>query len=360
MRSVFLFLFPICAFINAMTIEEKVGQILMCPIHGDSFSPEMKDFLEETKIGGVILYKWANTLTSPDKIKLLTQKLQIHSLDNTKLPLFIGIDEEGGRVERLGIPFPSAEELGKTLEPKNACSIGGEIGMVLRDLGINVNFAPVVDINSNPKNTVIGDRSFGSNPHLVAAFGKSFAIGLLLKGVMPCLKHFPGHGDVTSDSHYELPISYKTLEELMEIELVPYKRICSISPFIMTAHILFPNIDPDNSATFSKIFLQDILREKLGYKGIIITDSLRMKAALTKDLSEIAIEAFNAGNDILLIGGNSLVENDPEYNIIEIKTLHKKLVRAVQDGRISMKHLDQSIDRIKRLKKHCLNEKFMR
>jgi beta-N-acetylhexosaminidase len=339
-----LFLFPL---VSEMTVEEEVGQILMFPIHGEDFNQQMAEIITEINPGGIILYDWSNNLTSPKRVNSLTDNLQKHS----KTTLFIGIDEEGGRIDRLNLGAPSAKEIGKTLDPDLAMKAGANIGAYLKKVGINLNFAPVVDINSNPENQVIADRSFGENPFVVTEFAKKFALGLISFKVMPCLKHFPGHGDVSSDSHYTLPISLKTLEDLMENELIPYKKLIPLTPFIMTAHILFPNIDKDNPATLSKIFVSDILRNKLGYQGLIITDSLRM-GALKEPLTETAIKAFNAGNDILLIGGNALTENDPDYNIKQISLLHKNLVEAVKDGRISKERLEESLRRIKKYKNY--------
>lgn len=346
MKRALCLLLSLSAYASAMTLEEKVGQIIMCPVNGQTINEEMKDLIKEAKIGGVILYNWANELDSKDDIRELTSQLQLESLKETGAPLFIGIDQEGGRVERIDMEMPSAQELSESKLPKKAYKAGKKIGKALFKLGINVNFAPVVDINSNEENIVIGDRSFGSDPEVVTEYAKAFAKGLEDKDVLSCLKHFPGHGDVTADSHFTLPVSDKSLEDLMDLELIPYKELADNSPFIMSAHILFPNIDKDNPATLSKIFLQDILRNKLEYNGLIITDSLRMDGILTKPMHEIAIEAFNAGNDIILIGGNRLIEEDPSLNAEDIKLLHKELVAAVNDGRISMERLNKSVERI--------------
>jgi beta-N-acetylhexosaminidase len=350
MKNIFfpmLFLFSLFA---ELSIEEKIGQILMFPIHGEDFTKQMEDVLNQIHPGGIILYNWANKLTDLEKIKNLTKNLQMHS----NIPLFIGIDQEGGRIDRLNLGSQSAKEIGSLLNQDAAMTSAIDIGKALEKIGINLNFAPVVDINSNPENMVIGNRSFGSDPFVVTKFARRFLMGLTHCKIMGCLKHFPGHGDVSSDSHYTLPVSLKNLDELMLCELIPYQKLASYAPFIMTAHILFPNIDPDNQATLSKIFLQDILRKKLNYTGIIITDSLRMGAILTNNLTDIAVKAFNAGNDILLIGGNLLTEKDPVYNIKEIKDLHKNLVEAVKDGRISIQRLEESLKRIEFYKKSLI------
>jgi beta-N-acetylhexosaminidase len=352
--KILFFIFFLSSFLSAISIEEKIGAILMCPIHGEEVTDEIKNFLEETKIGSIILYNWSNNITDTKKIRSFTHALQKESIKNTGSLLFIGIDQEGGRVDRLKKGFPSAAQIAEMGTPREALDLAQKISYELKQIGINLNFAPVVDINSNPKNTVIGDRCFGKDPRVVTDFGKAFARGLQDGGVSPCLKHFPGHGDVSDDSHYTLPISYKTLDELMEMELIPYMEIDS--PFIMTAHILFPNIDPKYPATLSKIFLQDILRGKLRYKGLIITDSLTMDALSSGSLSETAIEAFNAGNDILLIGGSHLIKDDPEFNMEQVKCIHRILVEAVKSGRISKERLNQSYERIINLKNGSIND----
>ncbi|MCH9618967.1 MAG: Beta-hexosaminidase [Chlamydiia bacterium] len=355
MKFIFFITF-LSTFLSGVSIEEKVGAILMCPIHGEEVTEQVKSFLKETKISGIILYNWSNDITSSKKIRPFIKALQKESIENTGSPLFIGIDQEGGRVDRLKKGYPSAEKIAKTMTPGETFVLAQEMAEELHFLGINLNFAPVVDINSNPENRVIGDRSFGKDPKIVTAFGQAFAKGLQNGNVFPCLKHFPGHGDVSDDSHYTLPVSYKTLNELMEMELIPYMEIDS--PFIMTAHILFPHIDPNYPATLSKIFLQDILREKLGYKGLIITDSLRMDAIATESLGEVAIDAFNAGNDILLIGGSRLVENDPGFNMEQVKEVHLALVEAVKKRRISEERLNESFQKIQVLKESLKNGQF--
>ncbi len=336
--------------LSALTIEEKVGQILMCPIHGDVITNPIEKLIQETHLGGVILYNWSNGLTSFDKIRTFNKRLQETALKTSGIPLFIAIDEEGGRVERLGVPFASASTIGNKEASYSSYEAGKQIGSLLHLLYINVNLAPVVDINSNSENTVIGNRSFGSDPKLVATCAEEFAKGLLDCHVLPCFKHFPGHGDVSVDSHVKMPVSFKILDGLLEIELIPYLQNIDLPPFIMTAHILFPNIDPNHPATLSKIILTDILRKKLQYKGIILSDSLTMAAVLSKNLTEIAIEAFNAGNDILLIGGNTLLKNFPLNTEQMIRNLHKELVEAVKDGRILAERLNESVDRILTLK----------
>ena len=357
MKNIFLSLIITCSLFS-MTLEEKVGQIIMCPIHGNEMDQETLDFLKETKIGGVILYNWADNLADEGKLTSFISDLQKQSMQNTSQPLFVGIDQEGGRVQRIAMDLPSAEQMAKN-GTDFVFDCGARAGLKLKSLGINLDFAPVVDVNSNPDNVVIRDRAFSDDPEIVIQSAEAFAKGLLSHGIMPCLKHYPGHGDVATDSHYGLPVSSKTLDELMKMELLPYKSLLPLAPFVMTAHILFPKIDDQNPATLSRTFLQDILRDKLGYRGLIICDSLRMEGILSSPLPSVAIEAFNAGNDILLIGGNRLIETDAgakQLNLDEIKYLKDSLICAVLNNQISMSRLDESVERILTAKAQLLTK----
>ena len=330
----------------SLTIDEKVGQVIMCSVPGEKFSEPVQQFIEETKIGGVILYNWSNKLRSTQEVQQLTKDLQCQSIKSSSIPLFIGIDEEGGRVQRLWHGIDSAEQVARSKSKQEAFYLAKSIGSKLGELGINLNFSPVVDINSNKENIIIKDRAFSSQPKIVIDYARAYLKGFHSTNIFGCIKHFPGHGDVKEDSHHTLPVSYKSYSELEKMELIPYFSLAHDTSLIMTAHILFPNVDPNYPTTLSRKFLQDILRKKIGYRGIIITDSLRMKGILNKEISEIAIDAFNAGNDILLFGGSTLVEKEPLKSLEEIKHVHKKMVEAVLDGRISQERLEESVERI--------------
>lgn len=346
-----LFLFSL-AFFSAFsaTLEEKVGATIVCPIFGEEINERMKDFLREVKPGGIILYNWTNDLSSREKTLKLISDLQQEAIANTGYPLLIWIDQEGGRVQRIPMGISTAQELGNSPSTENAYSAGKTIGKKLSSLGIHVNTAPVVDVNSNPNNTVIGSRSFSSDANAVTKFATAFAKGLNEEGIFPCLKHFPGHGDVSQDSHYTLPVSQKTLEELFHVELVPYTVLCSTTSFIMTSHIFFPEVDPLYPVTLSSIFIQDILRNKLNYKGIIVTDSLRMDGIATKPMDEIGVQAFNAGHDILLLGGNRLIEKDPSLNDGDVREFYYKLLIAAKEGKLSSQRLEESFARIQKIR----------
>lgn len=332
-----------------MTLEEKVGQLLIVHFMGHEVNEEAKALVQEAHVGGIIYFIASNGLTSPEQVKRLSADLQ--SL--AKTPLFIAIDQEGGRVTRLKEGFtqlPHNWDVGQTGDPDAAEKIAALSSRELTSVGINMNMAPVVDVNSNPENPVIGKRSFSDDPVQVALFGKAALKGYREGDVIAVLKHFPGHGDTSVDSHYGLPVVDRSLEDLEAIELYPFRELAGEAQAIMTAHIVVPALDPDNAATFSPTILQGLLREKMGFNGIIISDSLLMKGALLQagTLENAAIKAFNAGCDLLIVAGGFSKESLPQASAM--MSVHKALVEAVRDGRISEERLDASVERILRLK----------
>ncbi len=342
--------------LEEMTVREKVGQLFN--IRPEVLSPETSGYVtassqviidnfKEYPCGGITLF--AGNITNPTQLKKLTSAL--HELDNYPL---LCIDEEGGRVARIAknkqfsVPvYTSMEAVGKTGDSKNAYSAGDNIGFYLAFYGLDIDLAPVSDVNTNPDNIVIGDRAFGSDPLLVADMVSQFLLGLRHNKVEGCLKHFPGHGDTATDSHYGYAESLKTWDELLNCEMIPFKKgIDTGAQLIMSGHISLPNVTGESTpATLSQEILQDKLRGELGYKGIIITDSMAM-GAITKEYSaaEAAILAFEAGADILL---------DPA----DYKVAFDRIVGAVESGRITMKELDQRVSRILNLKKSILQSR---
>lgn len=226
-----------------------------------------------------------NINDSNQLLQLINNIKDINS--KNKIPLFISIDEEGGRVSRLPKEIkklPSNEVIGNINDKKLTYDIGKTIGYSLKSFGFNMDFAPVLDINSNPNNKVIGDRSFSSNKNIVANLGVSEINGFKSSNIISVAKHFPGHGDTDIDSHYKLPIINKTLDELKEVEFVPFKNAIKENvPSIMVSHILLPEIDDINPASMSKTIITDILRKDLKFDGLIVTDDMTM-VAITNDL----------------------------------------------------------------------------
>lgn len=341
-----------------MALEEKVGQLLMVHFNGKEVNEDARRLIQDVHAGAFIYYNWANGLDDPIQVHNLSSGLQKLAKESSPfLPLFIAVDQEGGRVNRLKSGytiFPSNLAVGQTGNPGCARDAAFIIGKELRESGINVNLAPVVDINSNPDNPVIGDRSFGSSPQQVAEFAKCALEGYRKANVISCLKHFPGHGDTHVDSHAELPIVKKTLQELMQVELYPYMQLAKSADMIMTAHILLPALDSCKCATLSPVVLEGLLRNGLGFEGVIISDSLVMQGVLNNasGIEEAAIQALNAGCDIIILGGKQLIggQQGLELSVDDIVKIHRAIVEAVKSGRIPEERLNASVARILTLK----------
>jgi beta-N-acetylhexosaminidase len=256
---------------------------------------------------------------------------------------------EGGRVLRLKAPFtkwPSLAALGKLDSTSVAFRFAQAMGQELRSIGINLDFAPCVDVLTNPKNTVIGDRSLGKDPDLVGRLASALVRGYIKSVIIPCAKHFPGHGNTLLDSHLDLPVEEIDIQRLNEVELSPFKKaIRARLHMLMTAHIRFSKIDPEWPVTLSEKFLKDVLRKEFRYRNIIISDDLDMKALINHYPKEkIAVRALQAGCDILLYC------NDPESPKIGYAAVEK----AVKDGQISAQTIEESFARITKLKSEAL------
>ncbi len=273
-------------------------------LKGTTLLKEEADFIVANNIGGVILF--ARNVEAPEQVRELCSQVQAlrHRMPD-KAPLFISIDMEGGRVHRLKPPFtkwPALADVGKLDSTSVAFRFAQAMGDELRAVGINLDYAPSVDIFTNPANKIIGDRALSTNAETVARLGSALVRGYIKSGVIPCAKHFPGHGNTLLDSHFDLPIEQKSLAELEETELEPFKKVFKARlDMVMAAHIMYPKIDPDWPATLSEIFLKKILREHLRFRNLVITDDLGMHA-LSKnwDTATIATRALQAGVNILL------------------------------------------------------------
>lgn len=343
--------------IDTLSIEEKVGQMLIVHFNGEEANEEAKRFLEKIHFGGVIYYKWSNGLHNPAQVQQLSNGLQkLAKSSSPCIPLFIAVDQEGGRVTRLTTgftQFPGNLAIAQTNHPEFVEASAFAIGQELKAVGINMNFAPVVDVNSNPLNPIIGARSFSSSPEEVALLGRLALQGYRKAGIIATLKHFPGHGDTSVDSHLDLPVVKKSIEELERTEFLPFKRLVKQADAIMTAHILLPSLDPQNCATLSKIVLEDLLRNQWGYEGVILSDSLVMQGILknSSSIEEAALRAIQGGNDILILGGKALNGKESrELKFDDILRIHTRLVAAVQAGEISKDRLNASVKRILKLK----------
>ena len=251
-------------------------------------------------VGGVVLF--ARNVEAPAQVAELTRELKRRAAG----PLVVSVDQEGGSVARLRSGFtrlPPFRALGDTADARLARELGHVVGNELRAVGIDWNFAPVLDVDTNPANPVIGARSLASDPERVAELGSAFARGLLDAGVAPCGKHFPGHGDTRQDSHHELPRLPHALDRLERVELVPFARaVASGIPALMTAHIVFEALDAERPASMSAAVVRGLLRERLGFSGLVVTDDLEMKAiADSFAIEDVALGALTAGVDVLLV-----------------------------------------------------------
>lgn len=344
---------------NALTLEEMVGQLLMPCFFGETANEDAKYLIQNIQVGGILYYNWTNGLSSPQQVRELSQSLQdLAQANRIPIPLLISVDQEGGVVSRLKgngfTVFPGNRTLAMMEDPILAKQQAFAMGQEMRNVGISLNLAPVVDVDSNPNNPVIGARSFGKDVETVIAFAKKSLEGYRAAGVATTLKHFPGHGDTEIDSHYALPIVDKTMQELQRVELAPFAALAHDTEAIMTAHLLVPALDPDNCSTLSQKTLS-YLREQIGFSGLIISDSLTMEGLLQQTAGSIekaAILAIQAGCDMLLFGGRRLQGSFDHdcLSIEEIQNIHAALVSAVKNGDISPERLHQAVERVLHLK----------
>jgi len=351
-----LFAMPCYGVVQSDSLAIKIGQMLMIGFRGCTVedSPEIVADIKERHIGGVVLFEYDlpsrthnRNISTPRQVARLTQDLQKQS----KVPLFIAIDQEGGKVNRLqsfrGFPASvSAQHLGQLNNPDSTTAAAVQTARTLKELHIGMNLAPVADLNSNPQNPVIGmlERSFSANPAVVTSNIRLISGIYRDAGIIPALKHFPGHGSSTTDTHLDFTDVTATWSEN---ELEPYRALIASGyrDVIMTAHVFNALLDPIYPATLSKATLQGLLRGKLGFRGVIISDDMQMKAIADHYGLEAAIQkAIEAGVDILVFGNNAAY--DPAIALKATEIIKSLLARKI----ITPERIDQSYRRIMELK----------
>jgi len=312
----------------------------MVGIPGSTLTPEIRARLLDLRPGGVILFR--RNYTDPEQLIALCQEL--HAL-LPEQPLLIALDHEGGRVHRLPSPFthfPAAAVVGQTRSVEFAWRVGHAMGAELSSVGVDIDFAPVLDVLTNVDNTIIGDRAFASNPRTVGLFGCALARGLRAGGVIPCGKHFPGHGATRVDSHEDLPRDERTLDDLMQTDLQPFRMaIAEGIEMLMTAHIVYPAIDAAYPATLSQKAIWALLRQQLGYRGVVVTDDLEMGAIIRHDnVERAAVQALCAGADLLLI----CHQMDLAF------AAREACIQAIEKGALSRARVEEALRQVATLK----------
>ncbi|GAA3117517.1 hypothetical protein GCM10010466_05670 [Planomonospora alba] len=343
---------PVEAVLAEMSTEEKVGQLFMPVVYGaaaDAVSGENRarygagtpaQVIAKYRPGGVILFPWAGNVKSVRQLVALTNGLQKAS---PEIPLLIGTDQENGLVSPLAslvTELPGAKVIGSTGDPRQARRAAEVTGTELRALGVNLDFAPVADVNVNPRNPVIGPRAYGSDPEKVAPMVAAAVRGLHDAGVAATAKHFPGHGDTSVDSHTGLPVIGHSRSQWSKLDAPPFAAAIEEGvDAIMSAHVVMPELDPSGDpATLSKPILTGLLREELGFDGVVSTDALNMAGVREKyGDAEVAVRAVLAGADLLLM--------PPDY-----EKAYEAVLKAVRSGRIPAARLDESVRRLLTLK----------
>lgn len=352
----------------SMSLEDKAGQLVNMAVrtwNGESFTAmndEVRQMFARYHFGGICLF--AENITYDNAMTAqLTQDFQLAVTESGGVPMLVSADQEGGSIYRLvsGTATPGNMALAATGDPGNAYKAAEIIGSELSALGFNTDFAPVADVNSNPANPVIGVRAFSDDPFMVSLYTQAYVQGLQERGIVPGLKHFPGHGDTASDSHTGLPLIEKTKQELEDSDLIPFEKMIrhGYADLIMTAHIQFPSIEKavytsrydgneiNLPATLSKTILTDIVRNELGFEGVIITDAMLMDAlAVHFDPMDAASLALNAGADMLLMPVNV----NGTDSIAEMDAYMEGLIGMINDGTVPLARVDEAVLRILTLK----------
>lgn len=319
-------------------------------IDGYEKDDHAQQLIRKYQVGGLILFK--RNIRDAEQMLALINSLKDTNEAN-KIPLFLSIDEEGGKVSRMPeelMKISTSQKIGELNDSKLSYRVGSLLGEELKIFGLNMDFAPVLDINSNPKNPVIGDRALGTESDIVSKLGLQTMKGLQSKNIISVVKHFPGHGDTSIDSHVGLPVVNSDLKRLHSFELLPFEAaIKNNADAVMVAHILLPKIDPQNPASLSKTIITHLLRGEMNFDGVVITDDMTMGAIVNNyDIGEAAVRSITGGADIVLVC------HDFEKEEAVIQSIQK----AAEIGDLSFDRIDQSVYRILKLKqKNSLSDK---
>ena len=326
-------------------VRREIGQLLIGSFPSTTIPAELRSLAREFGLGGVILF--ARNIEEPAQVAELSRELQ--SLAG-ELPLWVSIDQEGGRVARLRAPFtewPPMATLGRSGDVGLASRFAAALATELRAVGITLDYAPVLDIHTNAQNPVIGDRALAEDAETVGRLGAAIIRTLQDNGIGACGKHFPGHGDTSVDSHLELPVVEHPPDRIRRIECVPFREAIKANvAFIMTAHVLVPAFDEERPATLSRAIVHDLLRNELGFEGVILSDDLEMKAiAAAYAVPDAAVQAIDAGCDGVLICAGDI---EPQAAALEA------LIHAVEEERISYGRVEDALIRQRRAKERFL------
>jgi beta-N-acetylhexosaminidase len=326
-------------------LRRQIGQLLIAGFDGQAVSVELRALAREFGLGGVILF--ARNISEPEQVSELCYEASRLVPD---LPLWVSVDQEGGRVARLKAPFtvwPPMATLGRSGDVVLAERFGRALASELKAIGITLDYAPVLDVHTNPRNPVIGDRALAERPDVVGRLGAAIVHALQAEGIAACGKHFPGHGDTSADSHAELPLVEHPIERLREVEFVPFKAAIEAQvAAIMTAHVFLPALDEARPATLSKRIVSGLLRDELAFEGLILSDDLEMKAVATQyAVPTAAVLAVEAGCDGILICGSD--------QTVQAAAL-EALIHAVEEERLRMTRVEDALKRQQQAKERFL------
>jgi beta-N-acetylhexosaminidase len=330
---------------SSRDIRQHIGQLAIAGFAGDSIPPDLRSLAREFDLGGIILF--ARNVVEPEQVAEIARDAQTLAQE---LPLWVSVDQEGGRVARLKAPFtvwPPMSTLGRSGDEALAARFARALAEELKAVGISLDYTPVLDIHTNPSNPVIGDRALAERAEDVARLGRTIITTLQAAGIAACGKHFPGHGDTSTDSHHELPLVEHPPDRLDAVELVPFRAAIEAGvASIMTAHILIPAYDEERPATLAPAIVDGLLKRTLGYGGLVLSDDLEMRAIGARyGVPEATVAAIAAGCDAVLMCGAS---QEPQAAALEA------LIHAVEDRTLPLKRVEDALARHRRVKERFL------